>query len=81
MKWPGPLTGTPPGPSGGPFRVYPGRMCVGQRGLRRLGPRTGDRAVRAVVRPVEKPLDDKLFENCPARRIVKLPEPTRLRER
>ena len=49
MGWPGPVTGTPPGPSGGPFRVYPGRMCVGQRGLRWPGPRTGERAVRAFV--------------------------------
>ena len=56
-------------------------MCVGQRSLRRPGPSAGERDVRSVVRPVEKPLDDKLFEKRQARRAVKLPESTRLRER
>jgi hypothetical protein len=56
-------------------------MCVGQRSLRRPGPRAAERDVRAIVSLVEKPLDDKLFENGQARRAVKLPESTRLRER
>ena len=56
-------------------------MCDGECRLRRLRTRTGERDIRSIVRPVEAPLDDKLFDEGQARRAVKLPETARLWER
>jgi hypothetical protein len=66
--------------SGAPSRVCSGRMCEGECRLRGLRTRTGERDIRSIVRPVEAPLDDELFDEGQARRAVKLPETTRLWE-